>query len=150
MERVAVDRPEAQRVETELVRSRRPAPVVRGVFVVRDTGASTSARGTAGAIPGGDREPAPRSDGGGYGPPPPPVPFDPPGEGGRPTRIDTSRTQPPSGPPPEDPGLIQRACGAREALGEAGTALDPACKPGRRGTVRDAVEAKTDALAVAR
>jgi hypothetical protein len=136
VERVAVDRPEAQRVETELVR-RRPAPVVRGVFVVRDAGASSAASGSAGALLGGDREPGPQSDGGGFGPPPPPVPFNAPGEGGGRGSPISPGPGPTNRPGPDDDGLIQRACNARGALGEAGTALDPACKPGRRGEVRE-------------
>jgi hypothetical protein len=133
VERVAVDRPDARRVETVLVRSRRPAPVVRGAFVARTTtSAIATASGAGDAILVGDRESAGQSDGGGFGPPPPAVPFAPPGEGGGGTARFTGSggaggTTPPS---PEPPSVIRQAtCGARDALGQAGEALDPACEP---------------------
>ena len=154
MERVAVDRPVAQRVETELVESRRTAPVVRGVFIVRDAGASTAAPGAAGAILVADREPGGQSDGGGFGPPPPPVPFDAPGEGGSRPRVSpgAGATGGGGGGGDGDDLIREAACGARDALGAAGAPLDPACKPGGRSVIRETLgatgELVDDAVAV--
>ena len=138
VERVAVDRPDARRVDTVLVRTERPAPVVRGAFLTRSSGAFATASGAGDAILVGDREPADQSDGGGFGPPPPPVPFEAPGEGGR-TRVNPSGVQPGGSRPSDDPPpLIERAtCEARAALGEAGGALDPACRSGSRDLTGD-------------
>jgi hypothetical protein len=129
VERVAVDRPDARRAETVLVRSRRPAPVVRGVFVARPAGAFATASGAGDAILVDDREPVDQSDGGGFGPPPPTVPFDAPGEGPGNTRLtSTGGSGPGPEPPPKD--IIREAtCSARDALGQAGRPLDPACAP---------------------
>lgn len=143
VERVAVDRPDARRVETVLVRTRRPAPVVRGAFVARTTGAFATASGAGDAILVGDREPADQSDGGGFGPPPPAVPFAPPGEGGGGARFTGTGGGGGTTPqPPEPPSVIRQAtCGAREALGQAGAPL-PACEPaapGQRSVVARAV-----------
>ncbi len=80
VERIAVDRPEARRVETELVRAERTTAVVRGVVAVRD-GASATASGADGVFLVAEG-PGDQSDGGGFGPPPPPVPILAPGEGG--------------------------------------------------------------------
>lgn len=151
VERVAVDRPSVRRVETVLVSARRPAPVVRGVFVERPAGASATALGAGDVFLVGDREPTGQSDGGGFGPPPPPVPFAAPGEGGGPARFAGSGA---SGGPgkdePSEPTIIRQAtCGAREALGQAGGPLDPACSagsPGQRGTVGQAVDGTAAAV----
>jgi hypothetical protein len=138
VERVAVDRSEVGRVETVLVEVRRTAPVVRGVFVTRSAGVSAASE-AGGVFLVADREPGGQSDGGGFGPPPPPVPFDAPGEGGGAYRATTVDSGPPS-PGSEPQTLIQKtACDTRDALGQAGTPLDAACKPGRRGLVRQAV-----------
>jgi hypothetical protein len=140
VERVAVDRSEVRRVETVPVDARRAAPVVRGVFVARSaTGASATAFGAGDVFLVADREPGGPPDGGGFGPPPPPVPFDPPGEGGGLNRVTTSSNGP-EPEPPEPPNIIQRAaCETRDALGQSGTPLDSACKPGRRRFVREVV-----------
>ena len=142
VERVAVDRSEVRRVETVQVEVRRAAPVVRGVFAARSsTGVSAISSGTGDVFLVADREPGGQSDGGGFGPPPPPVPFNAPGEGGGPNRRTTSSDNGPA--PPEEPApLLQKtACDARDALGQAGTPLDAACSPGRRGLLRDTVTA---------
>jgi hypothetical protein len=145
VERVAVDRPSARRVETVLVTSRRSAPVVRGVFVARSSGTSATAVGAGDVFLVGDREPTGQSDGGGFGPPPPSVPFAAPGEGGGvPRVVGTGVT---AGPAPQqsdqpEPFIKQATCGARAALGEAGEPLDPACAPSspeRRGAIRAAL-----------
>lgn len=145
MERVAVDRSEARRVETVLVDVRRQAPVVRGVFVARGpAGVSTSGPGAGDVFLVADREPGDQSDGGGFGPPPPPVPFDAPGEGGGLNRTASTGNSPPSSSEPQT--LIQRAaCDTRDALGQSGTPLDSACSTGSRGLVRETV---TDAVGV--
>jgi hypothetical protein len=134
VERVAVDRPDARRVDTVLVRSERPAPVVRGAFLAR-SGDALATSGSGGALLAGDREPAGQSDGGGFGPPPPAVPFAPPGEGGGATRLTGTgggAVNQPQAPP--DASIVrQAACGARNALGEAGAPLDPACQPASPG-----------------
>ncbi|HEX8067538.1 MAG TPA: hypothetical protein VF520_13550 [Thermoleophilaceae bacterium] len=137
VERVAVDRSEARGVDTVLVRVRRRAPVVRGVFLVRAPQSSfATARGTAGALPvaGGAR--GGRSGGGGlglFGPPPPPVPNRPPGEGGTPPGHPVGPTE--NGAPEPDNAIRRAACGAREVVAaaspDAGGAL-PACQSGRR------------------
>jgi hypothetical protein len=141
VERIAVDRPEAPRVETELVRADRPSPLVRGVVAVRAPGVSAGALGAGDVVLVADRGPGDQSDGGGFGPPPPPVPFAAPGEGGGLGGGGGSRstsTTRPGGGGPEDPNPIQAAaCEARDALGQAGAPLDPACKPGSRGLVRE-------------
>ena len=148
VERIAVDRPEARRVETELVRSRRPAPVVRGVVAVR-SGSSAASSGVGGVFLVADRGPGDQSDGGGFGPPPPPVPFNAPGEGGGVRRFNGTGggggSITPVDPTPPDP-IRQAACGARQALGAAGAPLDSACKPGSRGLVRETVEGVTDSI----
>jgi hypothetical protein len=140
VERVAVDRPDARRVETVLVSSRRSTPVVRGVVVAR-SGASAfaTAAGGGGVFLVGDREPTGQLDGGGFGPPPPSVPFAAPGEGGGPARFaGSTSTNPPAPPVDPPPNVIREAtCGARQALGEAGASLERACEPGRRGTLRE-------------
>jgi hypothetical protein len=129
VERVAVDRPSARRVDTVLVRSRRPAPVVRGVFVAR-SGTSASALGPGDVFLVRDREPTDQIDGGGFGPPPPSVPSVPPGEGGGPARfVGTGNNGPGPEPPPPRTFIQEATCGARDALGDAGTSLDPACSP---------------------
>lgn len=141
VERVAVDRPDARRVDTVLVRTERPAPVVRGAFLTRSSGAFATASGAGDAILVGDREPADQSDGGGFGPPPPTVPSAPPGEGGGNLRFNGTGGPTIDPPDPDEPRPIIReaACDAREALGEAGAPLDPACQqapgPGQRGLV---------------
>jgi hypothetical protein len=132
VERVAVDRPDARRAETVLVRSRRPAPVVRGVFVARPAGAFATAPGAGDAILVDDREPVDQSDGGGFGPPPPTVPLIPPGEGPGTTRVVNTGGGPPSACTSDcqPRSLIAEAtCSARDALGQAGRPLDPACEP---------------------
>lgn len=145
VERVAVDRPDVRRVQTVLVRARRSAPVVRGVFVARSaSGASATALGAGDVLLVGDREPTDQSDGGGFGPPPPSVPFAAPGEGGGGLRAvgggGGGGASPVPGEP-ESPSVIRQAtCGAREALGEAGAPLDNACSnPERRGSVAQLV-----------
>ena len=154
VERVAVDRPGARRVETVLVSKRRPAPVVRGVFVARTSGTSATALGPGDVFLVDDREPIDQSDGGGFGPPPPSVPFAAPGEGGGGFRAvggggsgggTTNPTQPP------EPGPITRAtCDAREALGDAGAPLEQACSqptgPGRRGVLSRTLGSGVDAV----
>jgi hypothetical protein len=144
VERIAVDRSEARRVETELVRVERTTAVVRGVVAVRD-GSSATASGADGAFLVVDRGPGDQTDGGGFGPPPPPVPISAPGEGGGPnnvSRVSTSDAAPPSGCSDcESPDAIQRtACGATEALGQAGTPLKGACKPRSRDGVVQTVD----------
>lgn len=145
VERVAVDRPSARRVETVLVSERRSAPVVRGVFVERTAGDSATALAAGDVFLVGDREPTGRSDGGGFGPPPPSVPFAPPGEGGGAFRaVGAGPAGNSASPEAPEPGVITQAtCGARQALGEAGAPLEPACTPpapGRRGTLATAVD----------
>jgi hypothetical protein len=146
VERVAVDRSEVRRVETVEVEVRRPAPVVRGVFVVRPSaGTSAPGAGAGDAFLVADREPGDRSDGGGFGPPPPSVPFNPPGEGGGGGRVVPTCRNCAEPPPPEPPTLLQKAaCDTRDALGQSGTPLDSACNPGRRGVVREIVTEATD------
>jgi hypothetical protein len=154
VERVAVDRPGERRVETVLVRSRRPAPVVRGVFVARTAGTSATALGAGDVFLVGDREPTGQSDGGGFGPPPPSVPFAAPGEGGGGSRF--AGTAGGGGGAPvtggeEPPTIIEEAtCGARDALGEAGAPLEPACAPvstpGQRGALSEAVGGTVDTV----
>jgi hypothetical protein len=141
VERIAVDRSEVRRVETQLVRAEREAPVVRGVVAVRAPGASATAPGAGDVFLVADRGAGGQSDGGGFGPPPPPVPFNAPGDGGG-VGGGTSRsagnggsTVP--GPPEDDDPIRTAACGVGEALGEAGSALAPACRPGSRGLVRE-------------
>jgi hypothetical protein len=88
------------------------------------------------------REPGGQSDGGGFGPPSPSVPFAAPGEGGGPSRFVNSGTtvQPQPSPDQAGPILSRATCDARQALGDAGVPIDPACSPnGRRGTVGDVV-----------
>ena len=149
MERVAVDRPGARRVETVLVGSRRSTPVVRGVVVARSTtGAFATAPGGGDVLLVGDREPIDQFDGGGFGPPPPSVPFAAPGEGGGPARFAGTTSNPPA--PPVDPprGVISQAtCDARDALGEAGASLERACNPGQRGVLREALSGDSGAPA---
>ena len=138
MERVAVDRPDARRVETVRVSARRSTSVVRGVSVERTTtSAVATPSGAGGAILVGDRESALQSDGGGFGPPPPAVPFTPPGEGGGPTRFTGTGTGTGGGtttPPADPPSVVRRT--ACEALGQTGAPLDPTCPttPGERGS----------------
>ena len=145
MERVAVDRPSARRVQTVLVRSRRTAPVVRGVFAEGTSGASATALGAGDVFLVGDREPTGQSDGGGFGPPPPSVPFLAPGEGGGVPRFTSTGTGGGGDGDGDEPTLIEEAtCGARDALGEAGTPLEPACSgpapaPEQRGTLGQVV-----------
>jgi hypothetical protein len=143
VEHVAVDRPETRRVETVRVEVRRPAPVVRGVFVARSpAGPSTTAIGAGDVFLVADREPGGQSDGGGFGPPPPPVPFAAPGEGGGGTRVRPAENAPPATGPEPQPLLQRAACETRDALGQAGTPLDSACNPGR-GNIREAVTEAT-------
>jgi hypothetical protein len=144
VERIAVDRPEARRVETQLVAERRPASLVRGVVVVRSSGTSATASGAGDVFLVADGGRGGQSDGGGFGPPPPPVPFDAPGEGGGTgSRLGgnaAASTPLPGGAPPPSENPIQRAaCDARQALGQAGTPLDPACKSGSRELVRQVI-----------
>jgi hypothetical protein len=142
VERVAVDRPGARRVETALVGSRRSTPVVRGVVVARSTaGAFATAPGAGDVLLVGDGEPTGQIDGGGFGPPPPSVPFAAPGEGGGPARFVVTTASPAPAPPVDrERGVIRETtCGAAEALGEAGAPLDPACEPGQRGSLREAL-----------
>jgi hypothetical protein len=145
VERVAVDRPDARRVDTVLVRTERPASVVRGAFVTRSAGAFATVSGAGDAILVGDGEPADRSADGGFGPPPPPVPSAPPGEGGGAQRFNGTGGGPTIDPPDPDepqPLLREAARDAREALGEAGAPLEPACQPaspGQRSLVARAV-----------
>jgi hypothetical protein len=142
VERIAVDRPEARRVETELVRAERTTAVVRGVFAVRD-GASATASGADGVFLVADRGPGDQSDGGGFGPPPPPVPILAPGEGGGTSRVTQTGSGdgpvPPTPPGPRNP-IQEAACGAQEALGPAGAPLESACKPGSRRVLRETAE----------
>jgi hypothetical protein len=119
--------------------------VVRGVFVTRPSGTSASALGAGDVFLVGDREPTGQTGGGGLGPPPPSVPFAAPGEGGGPARFAGSGAGGPAGTgEPSEPTIIRQAtCGAREALGEAGVPLDPACSasnPGQRGALGQAVD----------
>jgi hypothetical protein len=145
VERIAVDRSEVRRVETELVRAERRTPLVRGVVAVRAP-TSATASGAGGVFLVADRGPGGQTDGGGFGPPPPPVPFNAPGEGGG-VGGGTSRTagsNPPVTAPPESADPIRAAaCGVGEALGQAGSALDPACRPGSRGLVRETLSGVT-------
>jgi hypothetical protein len=156
VERVAVDRPSARRVETVLVSNRRTAPVVRGVFVARTSGTSATALGPGDVFLVDDREPIDQSDGGGFGPPPPSVPFAAPGEGGGGFRAvgvggggGGGGTTDPTAPPESGP-ITQATCEAREALGEAGAPLDQACSeptgPGRRGVLSRALGGSVDAV----
>ena len=136
VERVAVDRSDARRVDTVLVRAERSASVVRGAFAAAAAdGAIATALGGSDAILVGDGEPAGRSDGGGFGPPPPSVPLVPPGEGGGGIRV--AGTGNGGGAQPEAPDsdsiIRQATCGAREALGEAGSSLETACEPESSG-----------------
>ena len=135
VERVAVDRPDARRVDTVLVRTERPASVVRGAFVTRPSGAFATASGTGDALLVGVREPADQSAGGGFGPPPPTVPSAPPGEGGGPTRFNGTGGGGSIAPPQaEQPSIVRQAtCDARAALGPAAATLDPACQPAAPG-----------------
>ena len=139
VERIAVDRSEVRRVETELVRAERRAPLVRGVVLVREpTSATASGGGEVFLV--ADRGPGGQSDGGGFGPPPPPVPFNAPGEGGGVgggTARSTGNSSPRPGPTDDGGPIRAAACGVGEALGEAGSALSSACKPGSRGIVRE-------------
>jgi hypothetical protein len=144
VERIAVDRPEARRVETRLVAERRPTSLVRGVVAVRPSGTSATASGAGDVFLVADGGRGGQSDGGGFGPPPPPVPFDAPGEGGGTVRTlgnnaAASGTLPGGGPPPSENPIQRAACDARQALGPAGTPLDSACRAGDRGLVREAV-----------
>lgn len=144
VERVAVDRPDARRVDTVLVTIERSASVVRGAFAATvSEDAFATAPGTGDVILVGDREPAGRSDGGGFGPPPPSVPLIPPGEGGGGTRFAGTNNGGGSQPgTPEADVIRQATCDARDALGEAGAPLDPACQPegpGQRNLVARAV-----------
>ena len=97
-----------------------------------------------------DREPTDQIDGGGFGPPPPSVPIVPPGEGGGPARFVGAGNNGPGPAPPPPRTVIQEAtCGARDALGDSGSPLDPACAtggPGGRGTVRGALSGLTAGL----
>ena len=154
VERVAVDRPSARRVETVLVSKRRAAPVVRGVFVARTSGTSATALGPGDVFLVDDREPIDQSDGGGFGPPPPSVPFAAPGEGGGGFRAvgggaGGGGATGPAQPPAPDP-ITQATCDAREALGEAGAPLDQACSeptgPGRRGALSQTLGGTVDAV----
>jgi hypothetical protein len=137
VERVAVDRPGARRVETVLTSSRRPAPVVRGVVVARPVSASATASVADGAFLVAGREPGVQADGGGFGPPSPSVPFAPPGEGGGTTRFVNSgtTTQPQPSPGHAGPILSRATCEASRALGDAGVPIDPACTKGQRGVL---------------
>ena len=139
VERIAVDRPEVRRVDTSLVRAERRTPLVRGVVAVRASDASATAPGAGEVFLVADRGPGGQSDGGGFGPPPPPVPFAAPGEGGGvgggTVRSSGSGSPPMTGTPPSTDPIRSTACGVGEALGEAGGALDPACRPGSRGVV---------------
>jgi hypothetical protein len=150
VERIAVDRSEARRVETELVRERTTA-VVRGVVAVRD-GSSATAAGAGDVFLVADRGTGGQSDGGGFGPPPPPVPFAAPGEGGTGlTRFNGSGgggVVPPEPPPPNNP-IQEAACDAQEALGDAGAPLDRACRPGSRRLVRQVLGATTTVVRTA-
>ena len=153
VERIAVDRSEVRRVETELVRAERETPVVRGVLAIRAPESSATATGAGGVFLVADRGRGDQSDGGGFGPPPPPVPFNAPGEGGG-FGGGTSRTAGGgSGPVPGTPEgadpIRSAACDVGEALGEAGSALQPACKPGRRGLVRETVTGVATTLGLA-
>ena len=144
VERIAVDRPEARRVETELVRAERTTAVVRGVVAVRD-GASATVSGAGGVVLVADRGPGDQSDGGGFGPPPPPVPILAPGEGGATQAVSrvngTGSGGSVGGGEGGDNPIQAAACGASEALGAAGEPLSAACKPGSRGMLRDTVDA---------
>jgi hypothetical protein len=149
VERIAVDRPEAPRVETELVRADRPTPVVRGVGAVRASGVSAAALGAGDVVLVADRGPGGQSDGGGFGPPPPPVPFAAPGEGGGLGGGARSTSVTPAvggGDDDEENPLRTAACGAREALGEAGAPLDRACAPGSRGFVRETLRGTVETV----
>jgi hypothetical protein len=146
VERVAVDRPDARRVDTVLVRTERSASLVRGAFITRSSGAFATASGTGDVLLVGVREPADQSAGGGFGPPPPTVPFAPPGEGGGNSRFSGTGGGVAVDPPetPGQPSIIRETtCGARDALGQAGAPLDPACEqpatPGQRSALGGAV-----------
>ena len=145
VERIAVDRPEARRVETELVRAERTTAVVRGVVAVRD-GSSATASGAGDVVLVVDRGLGDQSDGGGFGPPPPPVPFLAPGEGGGTqavTRVNGTGGGGAVGGGEGDGGrnpIQTAACGARDALGPAGESLAPACKPGSRNLLRETAD----------
>jgi hypothetical protein len=129
VERVAVDRSDVRRVETVRVRSQRPS-LVQGAL--GSSGTSASASG-ASAFLVAEREPGGQSDGGGLGPPPPPVPVRAPGEGGGgPARVSNSVNSPPAEEPGDEQIIQEAACGAREALGEAGAPLESACNLGQR------------------
>ena len=146
VDRVAVDRSELRRVETVQVAKRRSASVVRGAVAVRSPAGATIGALDAGdailVVDGGRDD---QSDGGGFGPPPPPVPFDAPGEGGGgAARLNNSGSSAPPAPPQPDETIVRRAaCDARDALGEAGAALAPACGPGGRDIVREAGDTTT-------
>jgi hypothetical protein len=151
VERVAVDRPDARRVNTVLVRAdERSASVVRGAFAATVSDAAfATALGAGDAFLVGDREPAGRSDGGGFGPPPPSVPFAAPGEGSGGTRFAGSGNggTPPAETPEPDSIIHQATCGARDALGQAGAPLEPACQPegsGQRSLLARAVGRTVD------
>lgn len=146
VERIAVDRPEARRVETELVRAERTTAVVRGVVAVRD-GTSATASVADGVFLVADRGPGDQSDGGGFGPPPPPVPFFAPGEGGgtaavsRVSGTDVSPPAPCADCEPRNP-VQDAACDASHALGQAGAPLTSAsCKPRSGRVVRETLQA---------
>ena len=151
MERVAVDRPDARPVESVLVRSDRPAPVVRGVVADRTAdGAFATASGPGDVLLVGGGEPAGQSDGGGFGPPPPAVPFAPPGEGGGGARfVAQTGGGAPAAEAPGPPSVVRNTtCAARDALGQAGQVLDPACEsanPGQRSVI-GAVDGTVDAV----
>lgn len=136
VERVAVERIDAEQVDTVVVRSQRRSPVVRGVVLVRTPGGSTSAAGSGGALPAG-RDGSTLAG----GPPPPRVPFRPPGEdftGGGPRQAATGGGDPSTAQPDQTGPVQAAACGARDAIGaaapDAGQALSGACQPGRRGS----------------
>jgi hypothetical protein len=97
-----------------------------------------------------DRGPGGQSDGGGFGPPPPPVPFAAPGEGGGLGGGARSTSVTPAvgggGDDDEENPLRTTACGAREALGEAGAPLDRACAPGSRGFVRETLRGTVETV----
>jgi hypothetical protein len=150
VERIAVDRSEVRRVDTELVRAERRTPLVRGVVAVRAPATIATASGAGDVFLVADRGPGGQSDGGGFGPPPPPVPFLAPGEGGGVgggTSRSTGSNPPVSAPPTDGPDPVRTAaCDVSSALGEAGTALTDACKPGSRGLVRETFAAVEQAL----
>jgi hypothetical protein len=150
VERVAVDRPGARRVETVLVSSRRSAPVVQGVFAARSASASATASVAGGAFLVAGREPGGLSAGGGFGPPPPPVPLAAPGEGGGAPRLVSSGNGAQPQPGDQTQPIVSRAaCDARQALGHAGVPIDPACSQGRRGKLRETVGGTVPAVRAA-